>query len=85
MFYLSASGQLMEVAVTGSRPPQIGRPRPLFDTGLEMAGNIDQYAVSSDGTRFLLRRPRSNASGADLHVIVNWPTLLKTTAAPDRE
>jgi eukaryotic-like serine/threonine-protein kinase len=77
VFYLSSSGQLMEVTMSGQRPPQIGRPRVLFDTGLEMAANIDQYAPNSTATRFLLRRPRTAAGGVDLHVIVNWPTLLK--------
>jgi len=76
VYYLSASGQLMEVAVTKQQPPQIGRPQVLFDTGLEMASNIDQYLPNGDGTRFLLRRPRGNAGGVELQVIVNWPTLL---------
>jgi hypothetical protein len=77
VFYLSASGQLMEVTLTGQRPPQIGRPRVVFDTGLEMAANIDQYLPNGDGTRFLLRRPRGAAGGVELHVIVNWPRLLE--------
>jgi hypothetical protein len=69
----------MEVAVkaAGQQPPQIGRPRPLFATGLEMVGNMDQYQPSADASRFLLRRQLGNASGVDLHVIVNWPTLLR--------
>jgi Tol biopolymer transport system component len=78
IFYLSASGQLVEVAVKASnqQPPQIGRPRILFETGLDVTSTIDQYAPSADGTRFLLRRPRDAAGGLDLQVIVNWPTLL---------
>jgi hypothetical protein len=66
----------MEVPVTKAHPPQIGRPQVLFETGLEMASNIDQYQPAADGTRFLLRRPRGNAGGVELQVIVNWPTLL---------
>lgn len=76
VFYLSSSGQLMEVAVTRQQPPQIGRPQVLFETGLEMASNIDQYLPSADGSRFLLRRPRGSAGAIELQVIVNWPTLL---------
>ena len=76
VFYLSASGQLMEVAVTRQQPPRIGPPQVLFDTGLEMASNIDQYLPSADGKRYLLRRPRGGAGGVELQVIVNWPTLL---------
>ena len=77
VFYLSASGQLMEVTMTGQRPPQIGRPQMLFDTGLDMSANVDQYQPDSAGKRFLLRRPRGSAGGVELDVIVNWPTLLK--------
>jgi eukaryotic-like serine/threonine-protein kinase len=77
VFYLSASGQLMEVTITKGQPPQIGKPQLVFETGLEMASNIDQYAPSADGKRFLLRRPRGGAGGVELQVIVNWPTLLK--------
>jgi hypothetical protein len=78
VFYLSASGQLMEVTMSGQRPPQFGRTRVLFDAGVEMVANMDQYAPNSAGTRFLLRRPRGSAGGVELHVIANWPTLLKT-------
>jgi Tol biopolymer transport system component/tRNA A-37 threonylcarbamoyl transferase component Bud32 len=80
IFYLSASGQLMEVNVSGQRPPKIGAPRVLFATGLEMSSQADQYAPSADGKRFLLRRPAGAASRAELYVIVNWPTLLKTSS-----
>jgi hypothetical protein len=66
----------MEVAVGKQPPPQIGRPPVLFETGLEMASNIDQYQPRADGSRFLLRRPRGSAGGVELQVIVNWPTLL---------
>jgi eukaryotic-like serine/threonine-protein kinase len=78
LFYLSASGQLMDVTMSGQRPPQFGRPRVLFDAGVEMTANMDQYAPNDAGTRFLLRRPRGTAGGVELHVIVNWPTLLNT-------
>jgi serine/threonine protein kinase len=82
VFYLSASGQVMEVAVKKEQPPQIGRSQVLFETGLEMASNIDQYLPSGDGKRFLLRRPRGGAGGVELQVIVNWPTLLKQASRP---
>ncbi|MGQ0735712.1 MAG: protein kinase domain-containing protein [Acidobacteriota bacterium] len=80
VYYLSASGQLMAVNVKTVRgqPPQIGRPRPLFDTRLTANPLIDQYAPNADGSRFLLRRPVQDDRGSELHVIVNWPTLLNT-------
>jgi Tol biopolymer transport system component len=82
VFYLSASGQLLEVAVTTQQQPPAGRPQALFGTDLEMTSNIDQYAPNADGTRFLLRRPRGIAGGVELQVIVNWPTLLNQASRP---
>ena len=82
VFYLSTSGQIMEVAVTNQHPPQIGRPQVLFSSGLEMASNIDQYLPSADGTRFLLRRPRGGTGGVELQLIVNWPALLRQGSRP---
>jgi hypothetical protein len=41
-----------------------------------MASNLDQFAVTADGTRFLLRRPASVQTTSQLNVIVNWPSLI---------
>ena len=49
-----------------------------------LGANVDQYAPNHDATRFLLRRPRGTTGGVDLHVIVNWPTLLKTAGESAR-
>jgi hypothetical protein len=49
----------------------------LFQTKLVVAPNIDQFAVSTDGTRFLLRRPVSAEATSQLNVIVNWPSLAR--------
>ena len=57
--------------------PRIGRAQRLFDTRLVLTPNIDQYAPSADGTRFLLRRPIDSESRSQVHLIVNWPSLLE--------
>ena len=77
VYYLSPTGDLMmvDVKTAAGQPPAIGRARALFNTGMVLASNIDQFAPSADGSRFLLRRPVASA-GTDLHVIVNWPRLL---------
>ena len=82
IFYLSASGRLMQVDLrtAGTGSPQISRAQPLFETGLVLSSTIDQYAPGTDGTRFLLRRPVGNAPASALHVIVNWPTMLNQSA-----
>jgi eukaryotic-like serine/threonine-protein kinase len=83
IYYLSPTGELMivDIKTTPGKPPTIGRPRALFNTGLVLATIIDQYAPSADGSRFLLRRPAATAGASDLHVIVNWPRLLSEGSA----
>jgi hypothetical protein len=39
--------------------------------------NVDQYAVSRDGKRFVLRRPEVTTEREEIQLIVNWPRLLK--------
>jgi hypothetical protein len=80
LYYLSLSGVLMMVDIDAKSgaPPTIGAPRELFQTGIQVATGVDQYAVSRDGKRFLIRRA-DEAAGDDqnqIHVIVNWPGLL---------
>ena len=84
VYYLSPTGDLMivDVKLTTGQPPTIGRPRALFNTGLVLAAQVDQYAPSADGSRFLLRRPVSAIGTSEFHVIVNWPRLLSEGAAP---
>ena len=49
----------------------------MFQTGVDVALNIDQFAVSRDGKRFLLRRPEVATDREEIQLIVNWPELLK--------
>jgi hypothetical protein len=79
LFFLAPDGLLMKVDVD-AKPgaiPNLSAPRALFQTGIRVVLNLDQFAVSRDGTRFLLRRPESGAATEDIRVIVNWPALLK--------
>lgn len=79
LYFLSLSGTMMMVDVTlgAGAAPQFSAPRPLFETGLEVLLNVDQYAVSADGSRFLLRRPVDERTLDDPQVILNWQTLVK--------
>jgi len=68
----------VDVETKAGAPPQISAPRALFETGLLVSTVVDQYRVSPDGSRFLLRRPDETAAALDsLEVIVNWPGLLE--------
>ena len=81
LYFLSMSGTMMVVdfQAATSGPPQIGAPRSLFETGMQVSTALDQYRVNAEGTRFLVRRSDQSSSAAlnQLDVIVNWPGLLK--------
>jgi Tol biopolymer transport system component len=80
LFYLALDGNVMRVDVDAAAgvAPRISAPRPIFQTGVDVALNVDQYAVSRDGKRFLLRRPEVKAGREEIQLIVNWPKLLKS-------
>jgi dipeptidyl aminopeptidase/acylaminoacyl peptidase len=79
LYFLTPTGAMMMVDVTlgAGSPPRFSAPRPLFDTGLAVSSNLDQYAVSADASRFLLRRPVDQSTQSDPQVILNWQTLVK--------
>ena len=51
-------------------------PRALFDTPLQQEVLRQTYAVSADGTRFLLQPPAETTASA-LTVVFDWPALIK--------
>ena len=79
LYFLSMTGAMMMVDVTlaAGAAPRFSAPRPLFDTQIEVLSNVDQFAVSADGSRFLLRRPVDLRTQDDPQVILNWQSLLK--------
>jgi len=68
----------VDVDARPGAPPSISAPRPLFQTGLSVTLNLDQFSVSRDGRRFLIRRPEENVTRDEIQIIVNWPELLRT-------
>ena len=56
---------------------QTGKPERLFQAAIRTRGTTDfyQYDVAPDGQRFLLVTLR--AATAPLHVVVNWPALVR--------
>ena len=80
LFFLATDGRLMTVDVEArpGAPPAISAPRALFQTGLSVTLNLDQFAVGRDGQRFLIRRPEETVAKDEIRIIVNWPELLKT-------
>lgn len=69
LFYLAFDGTLTAVAMRNGRP--IGLPSPLFHTRINVQPLIHQYAVTSDGQRFLMITPVGETT-SPFHVLINW-------------
>jgi Tol biopolymer transport system component len=78
VFYLDPDGMMMSVSIPDGDPRKARPPQPLFRTTLEPSSANDQFAVTPDGQRFILRRPIGESGGdqAPLTVIVNWRALV---------
>jgi DNA-binding winged helix-turn-helix (wHTH) protein len=87
LFYLGLDGTLFVVSVA-TRPDgrlELSRPAPLFTSGLVAPSQeVEQYAVSNDGQRFLMLLPLENRIRRSVGVLQNWPALVRavTAAAP---
>jgi hypothetical protein len=63
----------MAVPMTPGAQVEAGTPAPLFRVETE----VENYDVTRDGSRFLIRTPAGKVRESPLRVIVNWPALLK--------
>jgi hypothetical protein len=63
---------MMAVPVRLEPELRIGVPEPLFEG--PYAGDLSQrnWDVTRDGQRFLMIQSESNASTAQIHVVLNW-------------
>jgi eukaryotic-like serine/threonine-protein kinase len=77
LYYLSLYGKMMAVDIRGDGKIEPGAPRELFDSGLNVDPQDDQYAVTRDGQRFLLLKPLSENASIPITVVLNWTSLLK--------
>ena len=75
LYYLGLDGQMTAVEVGLTPRPALGEARVLFQTGIVVDPRPDQYAVSVDGQRFLLRR--QVVARFPLTVVLNWTAALK--------
>jgi Tol biopolymer transport system component len=79
LYYLGRDGTMNAVEVRPGNRPHFST-RPLFKSGLLPVPNVEQYAVTGDGQRFLLLKVVDDRRRSSIGVIFNWPTLL----APNR-
>ncbi len=78
LFYLSLDGRLMAVEVRrGISGPEVGIPVVLLPAGIvEQVWRLDDYEVTSDGQRFLVKT-RVRDDGQRIHVLLDWTSLLR--------
>jgi Tol biopolymer transport system component len=82
LFYLTVDGALIAVNVReGTTGPIIGLPTTLVPADVLSAvvqgPEFDDYAVSADGQRILVKRPATKDERQRIHVLLNWPSLLE--------
>lgn len=80
LFYVSADRKIMAVHVkTDGASFESGAPRALFETHIllkeDRSGN--QYAITSDGQRFLINSTIAAAVASPISVVVNWTAEVK--------
>jgi WD40 repeat protein len=77
LFFLDREGNLNGVEMPGGNPRDARPPATLFRTDLDVSPINDQFAVSGDGKRFLIRRAVGGSSQSPVNVVLNWRELLK--------
>jgi len=75
LFFIDVQGKVMSATVERGSPFKIAIPRKLFDSGLTPEPNINQYAVTEDGLKFLVLEPRQGFLET-YSVVLNWPATL---------
>jgi hypothetical protein len=79
LFYLGGDRKLMSVGVKSGTTFESDVPRPLFDArvGSLNPDYRNQYAVTSDGSRFLVNVVSEGSSSSPITVVLNWTEMLK--------
>ena len=75
LFYVSADGKMMAVAVTTGVSFKAGSPVALFQTYRRQpvsSQDVFSYDVSGDGQRFLIATKVDEANAAPLSILLNW-------------
>jgi Tol biopolymer transport system component len=86
LFYLGLDGSLLAVTVaTGRTGLALGMPQvlvPATALGAVLQGpEYSDYAVTADGQRFLVKRPVDGSEKPQVHVLLDWPSLLRARSS----
>jgi hypothetical protein len=80
LFYLSADGKMMAVAVTTGASFKAVSPVALFQTHRRQPlSYLDafSYDVSGDGQRFLIATKVDEGNAAPLSILLNWASTME--------
>jgi hypothetical protein len=80
LFYVSAEGKMMAVAVTTGTSFESGPPVALFQTHRRQpvsSQDVFSYDVSGDGQRFLIATKVDEANAAPLSIFLNWASEME--------
>ncbi len=72
LYYIAADGKLMAVDVKAGSTLEASIAKPLFQTGIGVAGFRNLYVVSGDGQRFLIITPVEATTSTPITVMLNW-------------
>jgi Tol biopolymer transport system component len=80
LFYLSADGKMMAVAVKTGASFEASSPVALFQTHRRQpvsSQDVFSYDVSGDGQKFLILTKVDEANAAPLSVLLNWASEME--------
>ncbi len=80
LFYVSAEGKMMAVAVSTGAGFEAGSPVALFQTHRRKpisSQDVFSYDIVGDGQRFLIITKEDEANTAPLSVLLNWASELE--------
>jgi serine/threonine-protein kinase len=75
LFYLDFNGRLIALPVTTGSTLEVGPANILFETRIR-PGDVNHYAVSADGQKFLVLEPERTRS-EPLTILLDWTTRLE--------
>jgi Tol biopolymer transport system component len=75
LFFLTEDGRIMSAEIKSDGAFDSVVTKPLFQVDMKRATGYP-YAVSPDGSRFLINTPAEASTPAPMTVVLNWPATL---------
>lgn len=77
LFFLALDGTMMAAEIALGNAIRAGIPQTLFPTSLSEKNDRHPYAVTKDGSRFVVPVTDPRELSVPLTVVLNWPALVK--------